>query len=483
MLIRRTRTRKVLDWMMDRPARVIVFSFLLIMIIGTILLMMPFATKSGESIGLFDAMFSTVSATCVTGLVVRDTATTFNTFGRIVLLCLIQVGGLGLVTIYTFAVSMFRRQVDVKTRLLAQESTGSFSFTELKGLLRTIIFMTAFFEMTGFILYATQLVPKFGWGSGLFKSLFLGVSAFCNAGFDLFGDTASGPYSSFLAFNGNTVIMLTTVFLIFSGSLGFHVWKDLIDYSVGKIKALKNHDKKTRTNIRMKLHTRLAFIMMVALLLVGAVLFLIMEWTNQAPLSLGTLSLGQKLKASLFQSMSMRTAGMNSVDLLAMRDCTKILCVVLMFIGAGAGSTGGGIKVQVFALLFYSVKSDLTGKSEVVFRNHRVSRETVQRALTIFTLGITLVLALACILSVTERSLISQGKCTFVDLLFESASAFGTVGVTSAATSQFSFWGQLAIMPVMFLGRVGPLTFAMGLVMKNRKKANNVYPEAQIHLG
>lgn len=483
MLIRRTRTRKILDWMMDRPARVIVSSFLLIMVIGTILLMMPFATKSGESIGVFDAMFTTVSATCVTGLIVRDTATTFNTFGRVVLLCLIQVGGLGLVTIYTFCVSMFRRQVNVKTRMLAQESTGSFSFTELRGLLRTIIFMTAFFEMAGFILYATQLVPKYGWGTGLFKSLFLGVSAFCNAGFDLFGDTASGPYSSFLAFNGNTVIMLTTVFLIFSGSLGFHVWKDLIDYVVGKVKAFKSHDKKSRTNIRMKLHTRLAFVMMVTLLLVGAILFLVMEWTNDAPLSLGTLPLWQKIKASLFQSMSMRTAGMNSIDLLAMRDCTKILCVVLMFIGAGAGSTGGGIKVQVFALLFYSVKSDLTGKPEVVFRNHRVSRETVQRALTIFTLGITLVLTLACVLSVTERALIRSGQFTFVDLLFESASAFGTVGVTSASTSQFSFWGQLAIMPVMFLGRVGPMTFAMGLVMKNRKKANNVYPEAQIHLG
>lgn len=483
MLVRRTRTRKFLDWMMDRPARVITSSFLLIMLIGTILLMMPFATNSGESIGFFDALFTTVSATCVTGLIVRDTATTFNTFGRVVLMCLIQVGGLGLVTIYTFCVSFFRRQVNVKTRLLAQESTGSFSFTELKGLLRTIVFMTLFFEMTGFVLFASQLVPEYGWGTGLFKSLFLAVSAFCNAGFDLFGDTATGPFSSFIAFNGNTVIMMTTTFLIFSGSLGFHVWKDLIDYVLGKINARKNHDKKSRTNIHMKLHTRLAFVMMVALLVIGAVLILIMEWTNDGGLCLGSLPIGQRIKAALFQSMSMRTAGMNSIDLLAMRDCTKILCVVLMFIGAGAGSTGGGIKVQVFALLLYSVKSDLCGKPEVVFRNHRVSRSTVQRALTIFVLGITLVLTLACILSITERSLIEQGKCTFVDLLFESASAFATVGVTSASTPQFSFWGQLAIIPVMFLGRVGPMTFAMGLVMKDRKKVNTVYPEAQIHLG
>ena len=213
------------------------------------------------------------------------------------------------------------------------------------------------------------------------------------------------------------------------------------------------------------------------------ILILIMEWSNKNGLTIGNLTGGSKLTASLFQSMSMRTAGFNSIDLLAMRDCTKIVCAVLMFIGAGSGSTGGGIKVQVFALLFCAVKSDISGNEEVIFHNHLVSRDTVRRALTIFSLGIFLVVFLACILSVTERALLAQGKFTFVDLLFESASAFGTVGVSSASTPQFSFWGQLAIIPVMFLGRVGPMTFAMGLVMKKSKQFKNVYPEAKIHLG
>ncbi|MBO4687334.1 MAG: Trk family potassium uptake protein [Clostridiales bacterium] len=483
MLIRRTKTRKAIEWMMDRPARVIISSFLLIMLVGTLLLMMPFVTNSGESIGFFDSLFTTVSATCVTGLIVRDTATTFNTLGRVILLILIQVGGLGLVTIYTFGVSLVKRKVNVKTRVLAQESTGSFSFAELKGLLQTIILMTMFFELLGFVLFATQFVPLYGYGDGLFKSLFMAVSAFCNAGFDVMGDTASGPYSSLTAFNGNTLIMFTTVFLIFSGSLGFHVWKDLIDYTCRKIRAFVRHDKKERTNIHMKLHTRLAFVMMVALLLVGAVLILAMEWTNQDPLSIGSFPVWEKIKAALFQSMSMRTAGMNSIDLLAMRDCTKILCAVLMFIGAGAGSTGGGIKVQVFALLLYSIRSDFAGNPEVVIKNHRVSRTTVQRALTIFTLGICVVVVLACVLSVTERSLLAAGKFTFVDLIFESASAFGTVGVTSASTPQFSFWGHLFIIPVMFLGRIGPITFAMGMMLKDKKNVKSVYPEAKIHLG
>ena len=216
MLVRRSKTKRIVQWMMDRPARVIVASFILIMAIGTILLMMPFATKSGESIGFFDSLFTTVSATCVTGLIVRDTATTFNTFGQVVLMLLIQVGGLGLVTIYSFAVNLFRRKISVKTRVLAQENSGSFTYSELKGLLKTIVLMTFAFEFIGFLLFATQFVPEFGYGDGLFKSLFTSISSFCNAGFDLMGDTASGPYSSFTAFNANSVVMLTATFLIFS---------------------------------------------------------------------------------------------------------------------------------------------------------------------------------------------------------------------------------------------------------------------------
>jgi trk system potassium uptake protein TrkH len=181
--------------------------------------------------------------------------------------------------------------------------------------------------------------------------------------------------------------------------------------------------------------------------------------------------------------MSLRTAGMNSIDLLKLRDFTKVVCVILMFIGAGAGSTGGGIKVQAFALLISTVKNDLMGKSEVIIHNHRVTRSTIQRALSIFTMGFALMLLLTCVLSFTERRLIAAGQFTFLDILFESASAFGTVGLSSAATPSFSFWGQLAIIPVMFLGRVGPMTFAMGLVTKEHKSYQSIYPEAKIHLG
>ncbi|MBR2750867.1 MAG: Trk family potassium uptake protein [Clostridiales bacterium] len=483
MLVRRRKTKKIVEWMLERPARVIIASFLGIMFIGTLLLMLPFATNSGKSIGFFDSLFTTVSATCVTGLVVRDTATTFNAFGRTVLLFLIQIGGLGLVTIYSFAVSIFRRKVTVRTRVLAQENSGSFSYAELKGLLKTIVLMTFAFEMIGFILFSTQFIPEFGYGAGLFKALFSSVSAFCNAGFDLMGDTASGPYSSFTAYNGNTVVMLTATFLIFSGGLGFHVWKDLIDYSVQKIRTIMRHDKKERTNIHMKFHTRLAFFMTIALLAIGTLLILVLEWSNEAGLTLGNLPISEKLNASLFQSMSLRTAGMNSIDLLKLRDFTKVVCVILMFIGAGAGSTGGGIKVQAFALLISTVKNDLMGKSEVIIHNHRVTRSTIQRALSIFTMGFALMLLLTCVLSFTERRLIAAGQFTFLDILFESASAFGTVGLSSAATPSFSFWGQLAIIPVMFLGRVGPMTFAMGLVTKEHKSYQSIYPEAKIHLG
>ena len=277
--------------------------------------------------------------------------------------------------------------------------------------------------------------------------------------------------------------MLTATFLIFSGGLGFHVWKDLIEYVVRKTRTLIHHDKKERTNIHVNFHTRLAFFMTVGLLVLGTLLILLMELGNDSGLTIGNLPWAEKLSASLFQSMSLRTAGMNSIDLLAMRDCTKVLCIIMMFIGAGAGSTGGGIKVQAFALLISTVKCDMTGKNEIVIMNHRVSRSTVQRAITIFVLGFSLLLLLTCVLSVTERELIADGKFTFLDLMFESASAFGTVGLSSAATPQFSTLGQLAIIPVMFLGRVGPLTFAMGLVTKEKNKIKSIYPEAKIHLG
>lgn len=443
-------------------------SFLFVDIIGFILLMLPIASANGKSVGVAAALFTTVSSTCVTGLVVSDTASTFSTFGRAIIISLIQIGGLGLVTISTFFISLIRRRVGLRTRLLAQESSGSFSFVELPSLLRSIILLTFMFEFTGFVLFATQFVPLFGWKAGLAKAGFQAVSSFCNAGFDLMGDTAFGPYSSLTAFSGNPVVLFTTMFLVVSGGLGFIVWRDLF----ASIKTRKLH-----------VHSRITLFATAVLIIAGALFILFVEWGNTGDMAMGTLPVWQRPIAALFQSITMRTAGFNTINMSTLMDGTKLFCVALMFIGAGSGSTGGGIKVSTFSLLIYSIFSEIRGRSEIVIRKHQIARVAVQRAIAIFVLGLSLVLLLSMVLSFTESASVASGRVEYLDLLFESVSAFGTVGVSSASTPEITTLGQMCMIPVMFIGRVGPITVAVSLALREPKEYSSVFPEGKIHIG
>ena len=455
-------------WLFSMPARTIVLSFVFIDIIGTILLMLPAASQDGQSIGLLGALFTTVSATCVTGLIVADTATQFTIFGRVVIICLIQVGGLGLVTLTSFFISLAKRKVGLRTRVLAQESSGSFSFLELPQLIRSIVITTAGFEAAGFLLLATQYVPLFGWSGGIGRASFQAVSAFCNAGFDLIGDTASGPYSSLTAFNGNPVIIFTTGMLIVCGGLGFAVWRDIFRHKKGD---------------KLRLHSVIAIGMTAFLIIFGTIFFLAAEWSNMGKGAMGTLPEWQRPIAAWFQSVTLRTAGFNSVDQASLTDGSKFISVAMMFIGAGSGSTGGGIKISTFALLMYTVISDIRGRDTVTIRSHQVSQAMIRRAVTILFLGMGIMLMLSLALCFTEAAALRAGKFEYLDLLFESASAFGTVGVTSANTPQLTHLGQWLIIPAMFFGRVGPATFAISLAMHEEKTQTKVYPEAKVLIG
>lgn len=468
MLIRKRKTQEFTKWLLAKPARMIMSSFLFVDIVGFILLMLPFSSANGKSVGVATAIFTTVSSTCVTGLVVSDTASTFSTFGRAVIISLIQIGGLGLVTITTFFISLVRRKVGLRTRVLAQESSGSFTFTELPALLRSIILLTFLFEFFGFIMFATQFVPLFGMRDGLAKAGFHAVSSFCNAGFDLMGDTVSGPYSSMTAFSGNIVVMFTTMFLIVSGGLGFIVWRDL--FSSVKTK-------------KINVHSRITLFATAILIIVGALYILVAEWGNVADQSMGTLPEWQRPIAAVFQSITMRTAGFNTLNMATLLDGTKLLCVVLMFIGAGSGSTGGGIKVSTFSLLVYSVYSEIRGRTDIVIRKHQIARVAVQRAIAIFVLGLTLILFLSFILTFTEAAALAEGRFEYLDLLFESVSAFGTVGVSSANTSGLTTLSQMCLIPIMFIGRVGPVTFAVSLALREPKDYSSIFPEGKIHIG
>ena len=430
--------------------------------------MLPISSMDGKSLGFINSLFTTVSATCVTGLVVVDTAMQFTYFGRVVVICLIQIGGLGLVTITTFFLSLVRRRVGLRARVLAQESSGSFSFMELPHLIKSIVLTTLAFEFTGFVLLSTQYVPQFGWSGGLGRAAFQAVSAFCNAGFDLMGDTASGPYSSLTAYSGNPVVLLTTGFLIIFGGLGFIVWRDLFNY------------RKTKS---LRLHSKIAISMTVILVLAGSLFFLMAEWNNQGTQAMGSLPEWQRPLAAFFQSVTLRTAGFNSINQANLLSGSKLVSVMLMFIGAGSGSTGGGIKVTTFALLLAAVSSDIRGRDQIIVRNHQIPRVAVQRAIAIFFLGMGVMVGLSFILCFTEAAALHKGTFEYLDLLFESASAFGTVGVTSAQTPVLTTLSHIFIIPAMFIGRVGPVTFAISLAMRESKEMSNIYPEGKIQIG
>jgi len=468
MLVKRSGSHDFIRWLFAKPARMIVTSFLFMDIIGTIFLSLPIATQSRESIGVFKALFTTVSCTCVTGLVVQDTATTFSAFGKIVIIILIQLGGLSLITITSIFLNFARKRVGLRAKLLAQESSGSFSFMELPALLKSIILTTFTFEFAGFVLLSTQFIPLFGVKDGILKSGFMAISAFCNAGFDLMGNTASGPYSSLVAFNGNPVVMFTISFLIIFGGLGFVVWRDLFGFY------------KTR---KLRLQSKIAIIMTSSLIVFGMLFFLAVEWNNPGEAALGSLPSWQKPIAAFFQSVTMRTAGFNTINMSTLYDGTKLISVMMMFIGAGSGSTGGGIKVSTFMLLLYAVFAEVRGRGEVIVLKNKISKSAVSRAISIFFLGLVVMFALSLALTFTETAALKDGTFEYLDLLFESASAFGTVGVSSVQTASLTGLSQLFIIPAMFIGRVGPIAFAITLAIREPKPTTNVYPESKIQLG
>ena len=349
-------------WLNAKPGRVIVSTFFLVIMIGTVLLSLPFASQNGTSIGILRALFTATSATCVTGLVVVDTATHWTIFGKFVIIALIQIGGLGLVTITSFFYSFMRKKASLRTLVVTQESTANFGFADVLRLVRKIVLITFTVEITGGLILSWRFIPKYGWVSGIGRGFFQAISSFCNAGFDLHGDSESGPFSSLVAWNGDPVVILTTGLLIIIGGLGFVVWSDLLSF------------KKTK---RLNFHSKVILIMTGSLLLVGTAFFLIAEYENRSGShSLGSLPAWQRPLAAFFQSLTPRTAGFNTIDQATLTNSSKLMSIILMFIGAAPGSTGGGIKVSTFAIIMATILSDIRGKEDIVLLRHRLPRET-----------------------------------------------------------------------------------------------------------
>lgn len=441
------------------PARIIVLSFALLVLLGTFMLMLPTSSRSGQPTGFMDALFTATSATCVTGLVVVDTAAHFSLAGQIVILLLIQLGGLGLVTFATFFNIAIRKRVGLKSLYVAQESVNSDSMSDIGHLLKMIFVLTLCIEAVGALLLMIVFVPEFG-GMGIFISIFLAVSSYCNAGFDLLG--AEQPYASLTNYADNPLVLITVMLLIICGGLGFIVWQDIY------------HFHKRR---RLTLHTKIVLISTGVLLVLGALILGLCEWNN--PATLRDMGAGEKVMNSMFMSVSARTAGFNTVPIGQMQGISKLFTVILMFIGAAPGSTGGGIKVTTTYVLLMTIVCVMRGKDDTIIGSRRVDKSVVYKALAVVSIA-----ALAVFASMATIFFTSHDGRFFseIDALFESVSAFGTVGLSCGVTSHANTASRLVLILTMFIGRVGPVSLALSLAMRPQSKST-VMPEAKIMVG
>lgn len=442
------------------PPKLLVLSFAVLILAGAVLLSLPFSSKSGEWTPFINALFTATSASCITGLVIYDTFTYWSTAGQIIILCLIQVGALGIVTLATFFSILLRKKIGVKGLLLAQESINSFSFSEVLRLIRRIVTATLIAESAGAILLSISFVPKFG-AFGAYMGVFHSISAFCNAGFDITSGAVDGRFLSMVPFNSDPIVIYTISGLIILGGLGFSVWRDIWEF---------------RKNKQLIFHSKLVLTITAALLISGTVFFFATEFNN--PKTLGPMSFYEKVNAAFFQSTSARTAGFNSINLADMKEISKVFTVFLMFVGAAPGSTGGGIKVTTIGVLIMAVFSQIRGSGDIVLFKRKIHQYTVNKAMSIAGLsGILVMLITTIIISL-------QPNLKVLDVLYETTSAFGTVGLSLGITPMLSTISKVLVVITMFLGRVGPLSFAVALTLKStRRTTEMVYPEAKILVG
>lgn len=434
--------------------QLIATGFLFIIFIGTLLLMLPISSRDGQSTDLLTALFTTTSATCVTGLVVVDTYAHWSTFGQLIILCLIQIGGLGFISIGVAFSIFLRRKIGLLDRGLISES---FNIEELNGVVRLtkkVIYGTFFFEGCGAIILAACFIPRMGALRGLYYGVFHSISAFCNGGFDLMGYYND---SSMVYYNSNPVVMLTLIALIVIGGIGFVVWNDL---SVHRL-----HWK------RYRLHTKIVLIATTVLVLGGALFFYIFEHNNV----FADMTLSQKILNSLFCSVTPRTAGFNSVDNAALSDGGKLLSIILMFIGGAPGSTAGGIKVTTIVVLLVSVRSTLLRTDGSNILGKRLSEAAIAKASTVFFLNMLLAVGASLFLCNFETAPI-------IDIMFECFSALSTVGMSAGLTGQLNTISRVVIILLMYVGRVGSLTFAMSFTDK-KKIAHVKLPMEKINIG
>ena len=441
------------------PARRIFLSFAGVIFIGSLLLSLPFVQASGSQATYFDHLFTTVSMVCVTGLFTQPVATTYNVWGQLICMLLIQIGGLGLMTFIGVFYIQGKQKLSLRSRETIQESFSYGETRSLRAFIRSIFLTTFLVEGLGAFLLSFRFIPEFGWGRGIFTSIFLAISAFCNAGFDNFGS------SSLVNYQTDPLINLVIAGLIITGGLGFMVWFDLAT-QLGK--------KKKR---RLRFHTKLVLFLTAGILLFGTVSTLFTEWHN--PGTIGNLSVPEKVLVSFFQTVSMRTAGFASIDYTQARPVTLFIYILQMFLGGAPGGTAGGLKITTFFVLLVFARSELLGLPHANVAQRTIEARTVQKSFSVFIIFLMTFLLGLMLLGIT-----AEGTPRFIYLMFETISALATVGVTANLTPELGKLALSIVMVLRFIGRIGPLTLLVSLADYQPDKRDLIqYMKADISIG
>lgn len=438
--------------------RIIAGGFGAIILIGAILLTLPIASRAGEFTNFLDCLFTATSATCVTGLIPVDTWIHWSFFGQLVIIVLIQLGGLGFMTVISLVSFMLHRRIGLSERLIM---VSTFNLNDMDGVVRVVrhaLYGTFLIEGIGAVLLSIRFIPEFGLASGIWKSVFHSISAFCNAGFDLVGGKY-GEYTGMAAYSHDPLILITIMALIVIGGLGFFVWEDIM---------------RARCWKKLSLYSKMVLAITGFLILGGALFFFTVEYANKG--TMGDMPVWQKVLNSFFESVTLRTAGFASVNQGALRDSSLVMGCILMLIGGSSGSCAGGMKTVTVATLLLGLRSGLNGREEVTFRGRTISYRKVNNAMTLALMFLFLFLTGSMAISLIEG-------VPYLHAAFETASALGTVGVTTGITPGLTVVSKVILIMLMYMGRIGVFTFSVAFLTRARTASKIKYPNLDILIG
>jgi trk system potassium uptake protein len=457
--------KRISNWSISQK---IAISFAFVIFTGSLLLTLPISQLPTSEATYLDNLFTSVSMVCVTGLFTKSVYESYTIFGQIVGMALMQIGGLGLMTLIASVITRFKKRIGLRNRLAVQEGINRGDARGFREYLSDILKYTAVIEGTGFLLMSFRFVPLYGWGRGLFTSLFLSISAFCNAGFDNLGNVSLVDYVH------DPLVNFVITSLIILGGIGFSVWFD-VTKSI-KCFSAKKGKRSLRIFFRsLSLHSRLALLVTVTVIAVGMLFFVVVEYNN--PDSIGTFTFPQKLLAGYFQTVTMRTAGFATIDYTTVYPFTLFWFVITMFIGGSPGGTAGGLKTTTFAIVVLMLYNEVRGQSNVNIAHHTIDKQLVRQALVIFMALLGTLILGASLLSILNP------EVNFIYVLFESISALATVGVSANLTPTLGRLSQAVLMFLMFAGRIGPITLVDSLAKSDQKVPDVEFSKGNILIG